>query len=102
MDIPAATSSDASDSEGSSGTDGETRSASRHPPGQDDVDAVDDLLLVGRVGQGESGASRLVEIMVESGAAEVVAPPSFALGCRLRASTGSKQGAKSRAANGNI
>lgn len=45
-----------------------------------DLDAIDDILLVGSAGGAGSASPRFVEITVDSRAAEVVAPPSFALG----------------------
>lgn len=73
------------------------------PTSLGDLVAVDDLLLGGKVGSGVSRSSKLVvEITVDSGAAEVAAPPEFAPGHRLRASPGSTRAAKYRSASGNV
>lgn len=91
FDISVAMGGDASGVGGKHRTDEEPESTEEHPEGWDDLDLVDDVCLVGHVGRGCIGGPRYVEITVCSGAAEAVAPPSFAPDYKLPASTGSKK-----------
>lgn len=72
------------------------------PMSLSDLDAVDDILFASSANGVGSGSPKFVEITVDSGASEAVAPPSFALGHRFCVSPGSKNGAKYRTASGNI
>ena len=61
-----------------------------------ELDVIEDILLVG------SESKQFMEITVDSGAAEVVAPPGFAPEYATKASAGSRAGAKYRTASGNL
>lgn len=64
------------------------------------IDAVGDILLLASGANKASMKKGSVEITMDSGAAEVVAPPGFAPDYHVKASAGSRAGAKQCTASG--
>lgn len=70
-------------------------------PDWEALDVVDDLMAVQQE-RARKASGQVLEITVDSGAAEVVAPPTFAAGYATRPSAGSRSGARYRTASGNL
>lgn len=64
--------------------------------------AADALLAIQKQGNKTATQAQTFDSTVDSGAAEVVAPPTFMPGFRARPSVGSKAGAKYRTDSGNL
>lgn len=66
------------------------------------LDAIEDIMTVRGVNGQDLDAMQTVDIAVDTGAAEVVAPSTFAPAYAIRASAGSGSGTKYRTTSGNL
>lgn len=83
------------------GDDGDkTAYQERDDPRCDALDAIDDAVLLNHGGERHAGETRFIDITIDSGAAEFVAPSGFTQAYPIKPSTGWMTGAKCRTASG--
>lgn len=74
----------------------------RHAMVWSELDAIDDIMTLQDARADKGGVAKTIDITVDSGAAEVVAPPMFAAEYITRASKGSRRGTQYLTASGNM